>query len=317
VREPRWRVKHLLDRLRHNGYQRPEAMKKTVVLILSTNYAGSHYLSLMLGSHSRAMHIGEIHRVREGRTVSLDRVCWLCRDKGFCPIFSDIAPKDVDRVYDIIFSRIDPKVEVLIDNSKNARGWLERFLGNDTFQRKYIHLIRDPRALVRRWLLAPRVAKHECNRRWKMMRNFPGQALRFPFASREEVFTYQWLQQNRQITRWIEQNQLDAQVVTYRDLARNPAGEVRRLAEWMGLTFEPAQLEYWNFEHHGTQKPEYEWVKKEKPQQHFDLRWQTELPESVQQQVTNNPDVRAYLGQISVQMGNEGLTRGANEKVTH
>src|SRR5437016_3890965 len=114
-------------------------MKKTVALILSTNYAGSHYLSLMLGSHSRAMHIGEIHRVREGRTVGLDRVCWLCRDKGFCPIFSNIAPHEVARVYDIIFSRIDPNVEVLIDNSKNARGWLEQFLGNDTFQRKYIH----------------------------------------------------------------------------------------------------------------------------------------------------------------------------------
>jgi hypothetical protein len=305
VRKARGRVKHLLDRPRRNGYQRLQAMKKTVVLILSTNYAGSHYLSLMLGSHSRAMHIGEIHRVREGRTVSLDRVCWMCRDKGFCPIFSDIPPAEARRTYDIIFSRIDPKVDMLIDNSKNARGWAELFFGNDTFQRKYIHLIRDPRALVRRWLLAEPVGKHDRNRLWKMMRNFPSQALRFPFASRETVLTYQWLQQNRQITRQIQQNHLDAQVVTYRDLARDPAGEIRRLVEGIGLPFEPAQLDYWNFEHHGTQKKDYAG----KNERVFDLRWQKDLPKPVQDRIASNPDIRGYLAKIGVKMTDEGLTR--------
>jgi hypothetical protein len=280
-------------------------MKKTVVLILSTNYAGSHYLSLMLGSHSRAMHIGEIHRVREGREVNLDRVCWMCREKGFCPIFSDIPPAEARRTYDIIFSRIDPKVDVLVDNSKNARGWAELFFGNDSFQRKYIHLIRDPRALVRRWLLVPPVGKTERTRRWKMMRNFPAQALRFPFAPRESVLMYQWLQQNRQITRQIQENHLDAQVVTYRDLARDPAGEIRRLAEWLDLPFEPAQLDYWNFEHHGTQKKDYAG----KHERVFDLRWQKDLPKSLQEDIANNVDIRMYLAEIGVRMTDEGLTR--------
>jgi hypothetical protein len=280
-------------------------MKKTVVLILSTNYAGSHYLSLMLGSHSRAMHIGEIHRVREGREVSLERVCWMCREKGFCPIFSDIPPAEARRTYDIIFSRIDPKVEVLVDNSKNARGWAELFFGHDTFRRKYIHLIRDPRALVRRWLLVPPVGRTERNRRWKMMRNFPAQALRFPFAPRETVLTYQWLQQNRQITRQIHKNHLDAQVVTYRDLARDPAGEVRRLVEWIGLPFEPAQMDYWNFEHHGTQKKDYAG----KHERVFDLRWQKDLPKPLQEEIANNVDIRLYLADLGVRMTGEGLTR--------
>jgi hypothetical protein len=280
-------------------------MKKTVVLILSTNYAGSHYLSLVLGSHSQAMHIGEIHRVREGRTVDLDRVCWMCRDKGFCPIFSNIPAEQASRVYDIIFSRIDPKVEVLIDNSKNSRGWLELFLGNETIQRKYIHLIRDPRALVRRWLLAENVGKHERNRLWKMMRSFPGHALRLPFASREAVLTYQWLQQNRQITRSIQENHLDALTVTYRDLARNPTGEAQRLVEWIGLPFEPTQLDYWNFEHHGTQKKDYAG----KNERVFDLRWQKDLPRLVQEQIANNPDIHSYLTEIGVKMTDEGLTR--------
>lgn len=287
------------------------AKKKTVVLILSTNYAGSHFLSLMLGSHSRALHIGEIHRVRQRREVPLERVCFACRDKGFCPVFSDIAPEQAGRVYDIIFSRVEAGIEVLIDNSKNARGWAETFLGVDRFERKYIHLIRDPRALVRRWLLQEPVGTVERNRRWKMMRQFPARALQFPFASRETVFTYQWLQQNRHISRLIAQHKLDAQLVTYRDLATNTAGEVRRLSEWIGLPFEPGQLEYWRREHHGTQKSEYEWVKKAKTTQHFDQRWKTDLPAATQEAVIGNDDVQAYLRELGLSVTADGLTRGA------
>lgn len=39
--------------------------KKQIVYILSTNYAGSHFLALMLASHSRCASVGEVHQLRK------------------------------------------------------------------------------------------------------------------------------------------------------------------------------------------------------------------------------------------------------------
>ncbi len=281
-------------------------MKKTVVFILSTNYAGSHFLSLMLGSNSRAIHLGEIYRVAypERRQA----LCALCGESA-CPVFGDISPEEADRAHELIFSRIDPAITALIDSSKVIRGWADRFLATDAYEKKYIHLIRDPRAFVRRGLLDPRRRKHVFDHRWKLMRAFPQRALRFPASSDQVVFTYQWLQQNLAITRLITQHRLEAQIVTYRDLARDRAREVGRLMEWIGLSYEPGQLEYWNFEHHGTQKPKYEWVKQSGAPDHFDLRWKSELPASMQDRILGEDDVQAYLRRLKLEVTDDGLTR--------
>jgi hypothetical protein len=282
--------------------------KKTVVFILSTSYSGSHYLSLMLGSHSQAMHLGEIHRIRQGANVKLEQLCFACRDRGFCPVLSAIQPDRVNQVYDIIFSRVDPGARVLVDASKLARGWAEQFLHEDRFERKYLHLIRDPRALVRRWMLKDESRLTDVRRRWKMASAFPRRSLAAVFADKADVLAYQWLRLNRRITRFIAANRLDARVLTYRDLAADPAGELRQLTEWLDLPHEPGQHEYWNFHHHGTQKRDYEWVKQQGVQ-HIDLRWQTDLPPAVQDRIATNRDVQSYLDEIGLRIGADGLRR--------
>jgi hypothetical protein len=283
--------------------------KKTIVFILSTNYSGSHYLSLMLGSNSRAMHLGEVHRLRDPRR-RLD-ICFACRHRPRCPILGGIVPEQVEQAYDIVSARVPSQVTALVDNSKLANGWVEHFLTNDRYERKYIHLIRDPRALVRRWSLRPRSPKRELLRLWILLREFPRRVLASPVASFRDALTYQWLQQNQRITRMIQRHGLEAQIVTYHDLAKFTAAEVRRLTQWIGVPFEPSQLEYWNFEHHGTQKGEYEWIKEERAR-HIDLRWQTDLPLSLQQRTIENPDVQAYLHQLGLRAGTDGLTRSAS-----
>src|SRR5207249_5901621 len=86
------------------------AMKKTVVYILSTPYAGSHFLSLQLGSHSKTMHVGELKILRKGPPKENQRECRF--ELG--EVFQGIGPENIDQVYDIIFSRIDPGIEALI-----------------------------------------------------------------------------------------------------------------------------------------------------------------------------------------------------------
>jgi hypothetical protein len=141
-----------------------------------------------------------------------------------------------------------------------------------------------------------------------MARNFPQHTLATPFASTVDVLTYQWLHLNRRITRLIAQHGLDAEVIAYRDLARYPETELRRLSAWLGMEYEPGQCDYWNFDHHGTQKTEYEWVKNQRSQ-HIDLRWQTELDEAEQKRIITNPDVEAYLGELGLRIRGDGLTQ--------
>lgn len=278
-------------------------MRKSVAYILSTNYAGSHYLSLLLGSNSRAMHIGEVCQLRRPVGEENLRECDLNRGS----VLADIGPDNIDRIYDIIFSRVDPGIEVLIDTSKRIEGWADRFLSDDRYQLKFIHLIRDPRALVRRFGLRSTFYK-QLRQRWKMLRAFPGSLPGLLFAPEPYVWLHVWLKQNQAITRFVRENRLDSAVVTYRDLALHTGPEVERLMNWLGAPYEPAQLEYWNFDHIGTQKRGYEWVK-EKKTTHFDLRWQTEMPNDIQAGIRANPRVRAYLADLGLRIADDGLTR--------
>lgn len=284
-------------------------MRQTVAYILSTNYAGSHYLSLLLGSNSRARHIGEVCQLRRPVGQENLRECELRRGT----VLADIGPDNIDRIYDIIFSRFaqsNPPIEVLVDTSKRIEGWADRFVGTDRHQLKFIHLIRDPRALVRRFSLRSTFYK-QLRQRWKMFRAFPGSHPSLLFAPEPYVWLHVWLRQNQAITRFTREHRLDTALVTYRDLALHTGREVERLMTWLGLTYEPGQLEYWNFDHIGTQKKGYEWVKEQKTT-YFDLRWQKELPAAIQQGIARHPLVTAYLADLGLHMTDDGLTRDAN-----
>ena len=284
-------------------------MEKTVVTILAIGHSGSHYLSLLLGSHSQAMHIGEVNVLGKRQPVKQKKVCHLCKDNNACPVFRDIGPRNINSVYDIIFSHSDPSITVLIDNSKGVR-WAMQHVSNTTYRMKYIHLIRDPRAIVRYRLFADNAMKQQLMTRFKVIRSFPRRALSFLFADLHEIYLYDWLVRNQKMTDFIRRHHLDASVVTYLDLARETDIEVKKLMDWIGLGYEPAQLEYWNFEHHGTQKMSYEWVKQQKVR-YIDLRWKTDLSSKMIDRIVKNPDINAYVTRMGLAFSDDGLTRTA------
>jgi len=277
-------------------------MRKTVLFILSTPYAGSHYLSLMLGSNSQSLHLGEMKRVCLAENRGESRECTF--DRG--NILDGLGAQHTSHIYETVFSRAQPQVQLLVDNTKRVR-WAERFLDNPSYDRKFVHLIRDPRAIIRRYQLGSHFRK-QLRERWKLFRKLPQVRPSIFFLPTAQVWLYAWLRQNREITRFLREKRLDHLVVTYRDLARDPATEVRRMMEWAGLTYEPAQLEYWNFEHVGTQKRGYEWVK-EKKVTFIDLRWQTELPSWLQQRVRTDAPTHRYLKELNLRIVDDGLTR--------
>jgi hypothetical protein len=273
----------------------------TILYILSTNYAGSHFLSLLLGSHCKAAHVGELNHLRKNR----DRGdCHACGGLEQCAILGGIGPDRMDCLYDVLYSRL-PDTLVLIDNSKRIP-WAERFVREDRFRRKYVHLIRDPRALARRWTLYYTSMPGRIKQRWQSMRAFPRSAPRLALASQMVIYVYRWLAENQRITRFIQGYRLDARLVTYEELAMNPSGPLRAVMEWLDLEYEPDQLAYWTKWHHGTQKQEYEWIK-EKKAQHIDDRWKTFWTPREVERIRANQDVQTYLRELGLTMTDEGL----------
>ncbi len=278
-------------------------MKKTVAHILSTPYAGSHYLSLLLGSNSRAMHLGELFHLEKG--IDGENKAGLTYRSS--PVLEGIGPDNIEQAYEIIAGRIDPAISVLIDNSKKL-SWSARFTDRPEFPQRYIHLIRDPRALVRRYELRSRLRK-VWRYRFKIFRRLPTLRSSIFFVPESMVWAYVWLLQNIEISNFFRDHRANWQLITYRDLAVQAGAEIERLMTWLGLAYEPGQLEYWNFDHIGTQKTNYEWVKQQKTN-YFDLRWQQDLPKPTQDRIARDPHIAHYLQSLDLRMVADGLTRG-------
>lgn len=275
-------------------------MKKTITYILSTNYAGSTMLALMLGAHSRIVQVGEAKRLR--RNNHKQYPCPLCADKKKCSLFDGISPENVTELYDIVFSRID--ADVIVDHSKKPF-WAKFFLEQaDKYDLKFIHLVRDPRSLVRRWDMKFR-GRSKSTQRWKLMRKSFDMMLRTPFCNDIDLYSYKWLGQNRDISNFISGNSLDACVLTYRDLVMDTEEQLKRVSDYIGVDYEPQQATYWTTLQHGGGKLsdilQHEGIQ-------LDLRWQEYLSDSDKNKIENNTLIKKYLAQQGISMLDNGLT---------
>jgi len=284
-------------------------MRPTVVTILSTNYAGSHFVSLLLGSHSQAVHLDEVRHLipsRTGRRID----CQICESLDDCPLVRKIDPAQIGQVYSTMLANLAEDGEhplVMIDTSKKV-SWARRFIGDTTFRYQYIHLIRDPRALVRRSMLthaSPKAALHV--RRKAALRGDRLQP-QLLWAPQWKVCAYKWLHENQRITSFLNRYELDYQVVTYHDGTTDSIGQTRRLMDWIGLTPEPEQVEYWKFRHHmNADEAGKLSITKLNKAGTIDLRWREFLSPDVANAVVSNNDISSYLAGLSIEVCEQGL----------
>ena len=273
-------------------------MNKKIVYILSTNFAGSHLLSLQLGSHSQCASIGELHHFRRKHTRY--RACHSCVSDEKCPLFKGLKEHSSSTFYDMIFRNLadyDSAVTTVIDNSKKVR-WACRFTNRPGYTRKYIHLIRDPRALVRRWMITFN-EKEKRKMRLKTARRCWPHAWDILTGDEANVYVWDWLYENRQVADFIDRHKLDAKVVTYHDLVFKTDDVLSDLMEWMGLQYEPSQKEYWNYLHHSSLKENY-MRPHENTEKVFDQRWKTFLSQDVQCRIFNHPYIQTFLREINI-----------------
>lgn len=295
-------------------------MKRTVIFILSTNFSGSHFLSLLLGSHSQAAHVGEVKNlakvknkgIQSSKTNESTRQCYLCEGETSCTLLGDMHLLTKEEIYPTLFKRIGNNTNLIVDASKKT-AWAKQFLNNKEFEVKFIHLIRDPRALVRKWKQHYITPKEQLKQRLKQARIAPEQSLPIFLRETEQTYSLKWANQNREIANFLDSHTLDKKRITYHELATEPEKTVTEIMNWLTLDYEPSQLNYWTHQHHGTQKPNYDWVK-ESENQFIDLRWQTELSKETADQIIQNKKVAQLLFELNLIPGEDGLKKKVNAK---
>lgn len=227
----------------------PESIPR-VVYITSLGHSGSTLLDLLLSSHSRMLGLGEVKllssRPRElhYRKVSLDERTCDCghRPRRSCPFWADVerilrrdaglglddlelevGPDDRFAAHHLAFYRAATEASgarFLVDSSM-SRARLARLLALPGLDVRPIHLRRDPRGLA--WSHIKR------GRPWR-------KSLR------------RWLVYERNVPALLEGR--DALTIDYETLATRPEAVLREITAWLGLEFEPGQLDWTQHTHH-------------------------------------------------------------------
>lgn len=216
----------------------------TIVYIASRAHSGSTALDMILSSHSAVTSVGEVKRLRRpdpcGRTKIRTAATTKCTcgapnilacsywqeiervmvgDSGLRLVDLDMMTKDADtfvahnRALFHAVSAVSGK-RFIVDSSKATRR-LEMFLKTGAFDVRPIHLIRGPLGQVNSVLKKDMNLKHACAA---------------------------YCQQNLKYLNLVRQT--DHCRTRYETLARRTTHEVTRITKWLGLDFEPQQLDW-------------------------------------------------------------------------
>jgi hypothetical protein len=276
-----------------------------VVFILSVNYSGSHLLSQLLGGHSACAAVGELKNLR--KFVVQTGPDKALHDFSDNPIYDGlplIAEADWHATLLQRIRALHPEVSVLVDNSKKTE-WAERFVSNSKVIPSYIHLIRDPRALLRKWRKMYDTPAKVRRERHKLLFSLPPK-LSMLTAADDRVFLYKWLEANRRITAFIASQGQAGTAITYHDLSTSTESTLTAVMHRLALPYEPGQLDYGNGRNFGTHKKDYAALSS-RSEIALDVRWKDDLPRQAQEMVIQDREVRAYLASQRIGFGEHGL----------
>jgi hypothetical protein len=280
----------------------------TVVFVLSTNYAGSHLLAQLIGAHSRCLSIGELRNFEKLRQrARTDRN--VVSDYASNPLFAGLDACPPEAWHRRIFENAQahrPGVTTLVDNSKRIE-WAARCAKSADVRAVYVHLLRDPRALVRRWRATYGTRSEQRSQRRRLARRRPGRVVSALFAPIEIVYALKWLETNRSISEFCARRG-PCTTVLYEELARDPRAALARLMPALGLDYEPGQLEYGRVAHAGTLKREYLGASA-RSLVAVDERWRDELAAGLSARIVGMPALREYVASLGLTLDDGGLRR--------
>lgn len=283
-----------------------------VVFVLASNYSGSHLLANALGAHSRCADVGELANLRKflarrGRNRSGTEAAY-ASTAAFTGLLAEPETSWHARVLERLGAD-DPRLSVLVDNSKRM-DWIERLVASGAVDARCVHLLRDPRAIARRWrdtFAAQGVSRRnrwrEAKRSWRA-----GPAI---LAGPEmRVYAWRWLRENAAIAEFLTRRFPAAPRVSYEELLASPERTLAELMPRLGLEFERGQLDYGRAPQFGTRKEAWAAARAASAWQ-ADERWLQETTASEREAITGVAPLRTLLAGFGYEMSVRGLRRRA------
>ena len=236
----------------------------TLVIIASPGHSGQTWLSLLIGSHSRAVSLGEID-VIEGCT-SLENVCMVCGPGcAFWGAFNRVWSPEQNIFLQL--AAFSGKQILSISSMEKYR----KHILPDRMRLKVIRLLRDGRAVTASYLR------------------------KYPKRSYEDIVK-QWVASSqRNDTLLAECTPENRMVVKYEDLMQDTALWTGKVCDFLQVDFEEEMLEYWKIKHHivdgnrgtvsfvqrhfgiGSEPVDKRFYENQKPDTFRDERWRSEL----------------------------------------
>jgi len=224
-------------------------MERKVIFIMGAAHCGSTLLDLILGSHSKAFSLGELHYIGnhlDKTDNNYARICGVCVDR--CSFWNDrVAPRILTQQFSHknrlrrLISKVNlyrfnfyeylmqiTNADILIDSSKGPewiRQQLKPFYLWSHIEPILIYLCRDGRAV--------------CN---SLLRKYPERGM--------EYIAQAWKRDIEERNRYFTDFKKRKLKIHYKDLASNPASVVRDICDKISLPYEAEMLEYWRHEHH-------------------------------------------------------------------
>jgi hypothetical protein len=218
-----------------------------IVYVASVTHSGSTLVDLVLGSHSQLLSLGELKVLARSKRQKLERVladrCTCgAADKQACRFWHGVEEwlqarlggglrdLDVDAPDESTFVQHNDAlfraaVEVggtpwIVDSSKSSRR-LRRLLRSGAFDVRPVHLTRSPYGVT-----YSHIKKGRSTARGALQYTKTRVALEWILARHPHV------------------------TLRYEDFVADPAHEMERVLSWLGLAFEPSQLEWTDHPHH-------------------------------------------------------------------
>lgn len=278
-----------------------------VVAIVALDHSGSHLLSQLLGAHSRCLSVGELHNYV--KLTSRSRGGNVTADYGEAEIFAGLRDAPVERWHELVFCNAQgryPTITTIIDNSKRVE-WCASLLRNPRLEVTPLHLLRDPRAMLRYWQRSYDSPRKIRRQRIRHARMAPLQAPQLLTCPLLELYLRKWLIRNEAASRLLRRSGHPTNVVTYHDLATCTARTLERIMPMLGLEYEPAQLRYGEATQHGTLKTEYR-AASERSEIRLDVRWQNDLDADQIHRVEADTRLAGYFHRLGLSLTPLGLT---------
>ncbi|MBC8550658.1 MAG: hypothetical protein H8D23_13525 [Candidatus Brocadiales bacterium] len=258
--------------------------KKVVIFIGGTSYSGSTMLDMMLSNHSNSFSLGEVSALyRPYRPHHFNPTCG-CDDAG-CLIWTQLKEAGEHGLYIRAFEMF-PEVNYLIDSSKN-QWWIktqsERLL-SEGIEVKHLLISKSPESFAHSML-------KRGQKGWKRA----------------------WINYQKQYLTLIP----DAYPILYDSLTEDTVSRLKRICEYIDLTYEVGMEDFWNKTHHtlfgnnstkvhlrkntgSADTDSYRKIYNKKDQVH------DELPLEVMKEIQDNKDIGA-LWHFLVSRDKEGM----------